>query len=124
MPGWDEVHEFYQASGRQYEEQKLLHAYASLLELLQASHEKFTANLFKDLLARCIATKEWMVKNIYDSRSKDYQNEFRKMVYDNEEEMEMVIGKLEDNVFIAQQKEELVELKASVQKILAGFQLS
>jgi hypothetical protein len=35
-----------------------------------------------------------------ESRRKDYQSEFRKMMYDSEEEMNAVLGNLKDNLFI------------------------
>jgi 23S rRNA maturation mini-RNase III len=56
-----------------------------------------------------------MVNCIRDSRTKDYQNAFRKMVYNNETEMEEVIGKIDDNIFIQQQEQELKELARWVQ---------
>ena len=65
-----------------------------------------------------------MTENIYDSRAKDYQNEFRKMIYDNDAEMENVIGKLEDNVFIHQQKEELQQFKLQLETIRSKFGLA
>ena len=62
------------------------------------------------LVQKTLEIKSWMVNRIRDSRAKDYQNEFRKMIYDNDQEMEEVIGRLEDNVFIRQQEEEYEEL--------------
>lgn len=121
VQSWEEVHTFYKENAELYSQQKLQHAYASLLELEKA--ESLDAPGFKKLLLRSLEIKEWMVKNIYDSRAKDYQNEFRKMVYGNEQEMEVVVGRLEDNVFINQQKEELGQFKTSVQTIIDRFKL-
>jgi hypothetical protein len=121
IQSWDELHKFYEENGNEYSEQKLRHAYASLLEILNV--EKLDATLFKELLSRTIGIKEWMVKNIYNSRAKDYQSAFRKMIYGNEQEMDVVVGRLEDNVFINQQKEELKQFKCSVEKIIALYQL-
>jgi hypothetical protein len=45
------------------------------------------------------------------------------MVYDNEQEMEEVVGKLEDNVFIAQVNSELEQLRNSVVSIISRFGL-
>ena len=123
IQNWEEVHEFYQKNGLAYEEQKRQHAYASLLEILEISPKELTGNRLKNLLFQVLDIKEWMVKNIYESRAKDYQNEFRKMVYDNEEEMEKVVGSLDDNVFIAQQKEEFKKLRYSIEKIITSFKL-
>ena len=50
-----------------------------------------------------ITTKTWMGKGIYTSRAKDYSNPFRKMVYESNDEMNAVIGRLEDNQFIQDQ---------------------
>ncbi|MBO9684041.1 MAG: DUF4954 family protein, partial [Flavisolibacter sp.] len=115
------LHRFYEESGKAYGKLKFRHAYASLLELLKI--KKLDASRFKELLSQTLNIKEWMVKTIYDSRAKDYQSEFRKMVYGNEEEMEVVTGRFEDNVFINQQKEELKQFKSSVEKITSLFQL-
>ncbi len=123
IKGWDEVHEFYQQQGKLYPEQKCQHAFASLLEIKMMVAADLTPHIFNQFLQEAKDTKEWMVKNIFDSRSKDYQNTFRKMVYNNEQEMETVMGKLEDNVFITKQKEELMQLTASVERIRKTFQL-
>ena len=102
---------------------KDLHAFASLLEVARLKPERFSKKVFHQLLRDAISTKEWMTKNIYESRAKDYQNEFRKMVYDNEKEMEKVIGKLKDNAFINQQQEELKQFKKQVLGIIKSFGL-
>ena len=120
---WDQVHEFYQLSGKLYTEQKVQHAYASILELLKLKHGGLDKKQFRILLDQALETKEWMVKNIYESRAKDYQNEFRKMVYDNETEMEQVIGTIDDNSFIDQQKKELLQLKKTVASVFKEFSL-
>ena len=120
---WDEVHAFYRTNSDQYSIQKLQHAFASLLEITKLKPQRFTRKVFHQLLRDAITTKEWMTKNIYESRAKDYQNDFRKMVYDTEKEMEKVIGKLIDNAFINQQQEELKQFKKQVLGIIKSFGL-
>jgi hypothetical protein len=117
IKGWDDIHAFYTESGNNYATQKLHHAWASLLELSGLSAATFTIAYLKTLLDETISIKGSMYQNIYTSRAKDYQSAFRKMVYDNDEEMEEVIGKLDDNVFIGQQKQELDRLKDLVTTI-------
>jgi hypothetical protein len=73
------------------------------------------------LLDGFLRTKEWMMKGIHDSRLKDYTSPFRKMTYENEQEMEIVTGKFSDNTFILQQQQELEALKKTVQKIKLQF---
>jgi hypothetical protein len=118
---WDEVHNFYNKNSKLYREQKLQHAFASLIEILDITPRNFTKKLFRQLLTQAIDTKEWMVKDIYESRSKDYFNEFRKMMYDTQKEMDKVIGKLSDNSFILQQEEELLQFRNRVNELIRLF---
>ena len=118
---WNGVHDFYQEAGKQYPAQKLQHAFASLLELHGMEKGDFSADAFSALLAQALEFKEWMFQKIYESRAKDYQNEFRKMVYASETEMEQVVGRLEDNAFIQQQKEEVERFKAKIERISRQF---
>jgi hypothetical protein len=57
-----------------------------------------------------------MLKGIESSREKDYTNPFRKMVYSNNEEMEIITGKLSENSFILQQRAELKKIKRELKK--------
>ena len=118
IKSWAQVHEVYKKLGVQYSSDRLVHAYTSLLEVLSITSKQFTGPLLKDLLHQYITTKEWMCKGIYDSRAKDYTNPFRKMVYDTKEEMNQVIGRIEDNSFIQQQLQGLNEYKKKVKEVI------
>jgi len=120
---WTAVHDFYRKQGDVYEANKLLHAYTSLLEILQITPRQFTPDLLKQLLQQLLTTREWMCKGIYDSRAKDYSNPFRKMVYETNEEMNKVLGRLEDNSFIQQQMGELDALKKEVRSVVKKLKL-
>jgi hypothetical protein len=116
--GWMDVHDFYKEQGDAYDMDKCNHAYTSLLEILNITPRQFTPALLKQLLHDAVATKEWMCKGIYDARAKDYSNPFRKMVYDTNEEMNKVIGRLEDNSFIQEQLAELEAMKKQVKRTI------
>ena len=118
---WEEVHSFYKQTSEQYLHDKRQHAVASLFELLEIKPSSFTKKTFLQLLQQAVATKEWMVNNIYESRAKDYANPFRLMVYESQKEMEKVIGSLKDNAFIKQQQEELFVFKKKVAEINKHF---
>ena len=62
-----------------------------------------------------------MVKGIYDSRAKDYESPFRQMLYETQQELDKVIGKLADNSFIKQQQEALGQFRKQVNEITAQF---
>ncbi len=118
---WDEVHAFYYKKSTAYHNEKFRHAFASLLEALKLSPSKFTKKLFLELLKQAVATKEWMVKGVYDSRAKDHSNPFRKMVFETEMEMEKVIGALKDNSFIKEQQVALETYKEQANAVLRQF---
>jgi len=121
ISSWDEVHECYVAQGKKYKADKFRHAFASLLEVLHIAPSKFTKKQFLQLLHQAVNTKEWMTTGIYQSRAKDYNNPFRKMVYETEQEMEKVIGKLKDNSFIKQQQEEMADFINRVEELQQQF---
>jgi hypothetical protein len=115
---WDELHDFYRRQGAAYTNDRLNHGYTSLLEILNITPKQFTPALFKKLLQQALDTKAWMCKGIHESRAKDYNSPYRKMVYDTNEEMEKVMGRLEDNSFIQQQLKALDDMKILVKSLL------
>ena len=62
-----------------------------------------------------------MAKGIYDSRAKDYESPYRKMVYDTNAEMDAVMGKFADNSFIKQETAALNVFKATVERLVNGL---
>jgi hypothetical protein len=118
---WNDIHDFYRRAGTDYEKNKLVHAFSSLLENENITSKQFTPEYFNSLLKKSVATKTWMSKGIYESRAKDYNNPFRKMVYENQDEMNAVVGKIEDNHFIQEQFKELEDFKKTVKGIRQTF---
>jgi hypothetical protein len=112
---WDNVHEFYKNEGSRYKEDKLLHALAVYQQVFAG---KLNQETLRDIFMQALATRQWMTDAIRKSREKDYNNPFRKMVYDSEEEMNKVIGPLNENAFIAYENEKLKEFKRKVNALL------
>lgn len=123
IKSWDSLHEYYTAQGEKYPQQKLKHALAALAEITGIQLKKIDAHQFTNLLNTVVATREWMIKGIYDSRAKDYTNPYRKMVYESIGEMNEVLGKLEENSFIKQQIEELKSFKSEIASLRKKFKL-
>ncbi len=117
ITSWTDMHNRYKTEAVNYEIDLLEHAYCSLLEILKITTKQFTQDLFEALMQESIAAKQWMTEGILKSREKDYSNPYRKMVYENNEEMNKVIGKLENNSFIQGQFEELEAFKEMVKGI-------
>lgn len=121
IKSWSEVHNFYRQQDKDYNKNKLAHAYTSLFEIENITSRQFTPELFKTLLQRSLATKTWISKSIYQSREKDYSNPFRKMAYETKAEMDAVVGKIEDNQFIKNQYAELEVYKKTLKNLLKKF---
>jgi hypothetical protein len=111
LKSWADIHKQYKAEGEKYAAKKLYHALASLSEIKGISLKKAGPEALARLLSNTLATKVWMAEGIYHSRAKDYTSPYRKMVYDTQAEMDKVMGRLEDNSFIKQQKDELAAFK-------------
>ncbi|MEO7443889.1 MAG: DUF4954 family protein [Ferruginibacter sp.] len=118
---WEALHDFYKEQGEIYANDKLQHAYNSFLELKQITGQQFNEEMLNDLMQSALTTREWMCKSIFQTREKDYTNPFRKMVYENNKEMNAVLGKLEDNAFIQDQYQALDEMKKTVAGLLEKF---
>jgi hypothetical protein len=123
LKSWDDVHGFYSINAQIYQDQKLQHSFASLLEILRLKPSDLNKKIFRGLIQQALATREWMVKGIFESRAKDYHNSFRKMVYDNRKQMETVIGKLDENSFIKNKIEEMKNYREKTKVLIKKLKL-
>lgn len=121
IKSWDQVHSFYQDQAAKYPAEKFHHAVAAL-NIVNGIHlKKANPETMRQLLQQALAVKTWMTEGIYDSRAKDYKNPFRKMVYETTAEMNKVLGKLEDNSFIKQEKAALEQYKKTIASLSKKF---
>lgn len=123
ITGWPELHEAYRQLGATYEQDKLHHALACLLHLHQVSARELTPALLRKYLEQSVSTAGNITEGIFHSREKDYLNPFRRMAYENEAEMNTVVGKLEDNSFIQQTQADLKAYKKQVKEIIKHWEL-
>jgi hypothetical protein len=123
LNSWDELHALYTEKGDVYATDKMLHALASLQEIENIEVSNIDQSKLNRYLDHAIATHQWMVKGIYDSRAKDYDNSFRKMVYENNEEMNNVMGRLDKNSFIKQEEEKLRQFRDKIKELKKTFSL-
>ncbi len=114
IKSWDNLHNWYAMESAVYPEKKALHAIAVLKNLTGDHPAKLKPATWKQLFEETLATRQWLVQHSFESRKKDYTNPFRLMMYDSAEEMEKVIGKLEDNEFLQQEKAELTNFASLI----------
>jgi len=96
---WDEIHKVYDLWYKEYPLDKCRHAW-SALALLHETDKAPDAAGFRRELAAVIDIRRWIDRQIFESREKDYHNQFKKATFRNQEEMEQVLGKPGDNSFI------------------------
>lgn len=124
ISSWDQLHECYREAGERYAFDKLQHAIASLLFIQDKTTVDFTPSFLRECLIEASHTQAFLTENIYSSRAKDYQNPFRSMTYENATERDIVVGKLEDNSFIQQTKEELKTFQEKISSLVDLWDLS
>ncbi|MEN9700940.1 MAG: hypothetical protein RIR55_243 [Bacteroidota bacterium] len=114
ITSWDEVHTFYEAESEKYNSRKDNHALQCLEALTGKPLSKLTATQLINWLDTYLGIKTDITARIQNTRAKDYSNPFRKMVYENEAEMNAVVGSLNDNGFINDQNKALEKLTADL----------
>jgi len=114
---WDEVHAYYQKASSKYTQQKAAHALACLEIITGDKLSSIKTASLSVHIDRYLSIKSDITHSILYTRAKDYKNPFRKMVYENEAEMNKVIGSIENNSFILEQNELLVQLKLNISNL-------
>jgi len=102
--------------GEHYDADKKTHA----LRILKGMKEEFPeapANA-GGLLTEALEVSSFILEGIRYSRRKDYDNPFRNITFDGDNERDAVIGRFEENAFIQVAREELDEFARKVKKIL------
>ncbi|QIH33537.1 DUF4954 family protein [Sphingobacterium sp. DR205] len=121
IDSWDDIHEFYHERSKEYLLDKRKHALLSLIEILTLEGVEISGDKIVSLLDEALGHRIWIGEQIYKSRAKDYKNPFKNMVYANDEERDIVVGKLTENSFINQQQKELEIFKIRVANLKGQF---
>jgi hypothetical protein len=123
VKSWQDVHRFYQSAAETYIRDKTLHALDLLNEVHGISVKSAEPGVFKNLLSRSLATAGSITRNILSSREKDYENPFRKMVYENQAEMDKVVGRPDENSFIKNRFEAFEQYKTDIGELISKWDL-
>lgn len=121
MDSWEDIHLFYSREAEDYHQNKWIHAVAAYEEVFQVSLKE-NPDKWRALLEESIDTRQWINQSIYASRAKDYNNSFRSLTYESQEEMEVVTGKLEENAFILDSQEECIQFEREIRQCLGVWQ--
>ncbi len=116
---WDDIHNAYAKEWQKYPMEKQKHAFATLLEL--TAPKTVTKEWFFQALEKAISIQKFINDQVYISRKKDYDNQFRKNTFRNADEQLACIGSIEENSFvleIRQETESFVKRVNSIRKRL------
>lgn len=112
---WGEIHQVYDKLWENYPLDKQRHAWALLCEIYDA--KSLTETEWLTALDKSNQIKDFVCKEVYISRKKDYDNTFRLSTFRNKEEMTAAIGTIDDNSFIVQVRKETEAYKTKVESI-------
>jgi NDP-sugar pyrophosphorylase family protein len=123
IKSWIQLHSQYKKEANQYPAQRLRHGLAVLSVVTGFKNlKKMPVSLLQELLSESLETRKLLTNRIFVSREKDYNNPFRKMVYDTESEMNQVLGKLSENSFIEDERKALATFSATIKKLKKNWQ--
>jgi hypothetical protein len=114
IQSWEEVHQFYVEEGNKYAGLKEQDALLALSEVSKTAFKKWDIAFLIDILGQFKGIIEIFQTQFIRSRKKDFDNPFRLMMYENEQEMEAVLGSIEKDSFIKNKMMEWDQLKQQV----------
>jgi hypothetical protein len=112
---WGEVHGAYDRLWEAYPLAKQRHALATLVDLLEA--EQLSDVAWQAALARAVEIQEYVARQVFLSRKKDFDSPFRRITFRNADEMTAVLGTAEGNSFVKQVAEETVRFRELVAEV-------
>lgn len=115
---WSQIHSVYDKLWKEYPADKAVHA-LEVLEYLQSKTETSNFQL-QDVLKEVIRIQKYIEEQVYETKQKDYTDQFRNITYRNAAERDAALGKLEDNAFIKISREQSAAFITKCEKLLCG----
>jgi carbonic anhydrase/acetyltransferase-like protein (isoleucine patch superfamily) len=113
---WDDIHHRYDELWKDYQREKLRHAYFSLMFLYKDDTDVMTKEMWQENLDQAARIQQYICDQVYESRKKDYDNEIRSATFRNEAEKLAVVGRIDDVSFVKQIRQRTKEFLTLVQK--------
>ena len=113
---WDDIHHRYDELWKDYQREKLRHAYFSLMFLYKDDTDVMTKEMWQENLDQALRIQQYICDQVYESRKKDYDNEIRSATFRNEAEKLAVVGRIDDVSFVKQTRQQTTDFLTLVQK--------
>jgi len=118
IKSWNDLHEEYDRLWKAYPSTKRDHAIHCLMRLDGIKLSELSKKKFNHYAQKYLEISRQILAWTIESREKDYESPFRKMVYRNDDEMKAVLGSLEENSFIIEMQKRLKLSEKEVQKLI------
>lgn len=116
---WDQVHDFYNQCQNSYGDLKTRYSIYLLEQLYSRSINQFTAEIFRDITEDVLSVSNHMMESSFSSREKDYTDFFRTITFRNKEEMEAVLGTIQDSSFLQDLKISTANFNSNLVKLFS-----
>jgi len=116
LTSWQDIHERYDELWKRYSFDKQQHAYAVWCDL--TGNDAFTPELLRQSLNELAGLQQYICDQVILTRKKDFKNPFNQSTFGNIDEMEAVVGTLDDNEFIQQIKQDTDALLKTIDAYL------
>jgi len=108
---WDDIHKLYEKYATKYLELKYRHALGCIARLSGSDQSQLSKQQIQEALENARPICDSISQSTFSSREKDFNDGYRKMVYDSSEEMDTVLGTIEGDLVIKRVKKEMESLK-------------
>jgi hypothetical protein len=115
---WEAIHAAYETWFAEYPLDKARHGWATL-KFIRPGNGPVDKAAFREELEQARETRRWITGQVYLTRAKDFSDPFRIITYRNQEEMDRVAGRLEDNPFIKMAGEEERRFEELIDRLTA-----
>lgn len=117
LNSWKAIHERYDELWEAYPLEKLKHSYQSLLFLLDDEDGVISHETWLKYLDKVCEIKQFICDQVYITRKKDFDNDYRNATFRNEDEKKAVLGEIDEVSFVKSMRNETKEFIALVNEI-------
>ncbi len=117
LNSWDEIHSFYDECQKNYTDFKAAYSVFILERMYSTKLEDFTEKQVCNVVSDVVEVSTLAYEKSVESKRKDYTDYYRTMLYDSTEEMQAVLGTLEENTFLHTLKEDMECFTENVRKV-------
>ncbi|MGD9897862.1 MAG: DUF4954 family protein [Calditrichaceae bacterium] len=118
---WQDLHKKYNMAWDQYPLQRQNHGIFCLLKIHDKKMNMIDNQFIRSILENSVNTSQKLLEWVIESRKKDYTNDFRKITYRNDDEMDAVLGKFDENEFIIEMKKSVKEYESRIASMVKSL---